>query len=237
MKKNKRLIEDPKLIEKRLPQIIDAAVEQFGKSGFHATTIRDVAERAGVSIGMIYQYVEDKDDLLYLSVKRFTASYHAQIDLELEGVADPKDRFLAAVGAIAHVIDRGKAAAMMAYRESKLLSRDRLTEIMQAERDVAKRIAVCARDCVEAGVFNPVDTDMLVYQCIVLAHNWAPSVWRFRQRMTVDQYMARGLKVLLEPVLAAVPQGIVIRPAPGLPGRRGEPHAGSPGLTRRARQN
>jgi AcrR family transcriptional regulator len=235
MKKNPRLVEDPKLIEKRLPQIIEAAVAQFGKSGFHATTIRDVADHAGVSIGLIYQYVQNKDDLLYLAVKRFTDSYHAQIDLALEGLVDPKERFLAAVGAIAHVIDRGKAAAMMAYRESKALSRERLAEILQAERDVAKRIAACARDCVAAGVFHPVDIDMLVYQCILLAHNWAPSAWRFRQRMTVEEYMTRGLKVLLEPVLAGASRSTVVRAAPA--GLRAKRHAAGNEITPRARRN
>ena len=47
----KSKVEVPELIEKRRGQIIKAAIELFGKRGYHVTTIRDIAERANVSIG------------------------------------------------------------------------------------------------------------------------------------------------------------------------------------------
>jgi AcrR family transcriptional regulator len=64
----KSKVEVPELIEKRRGQIIAAAIELFGKNGYHSTTIRDIAKRAEVSIGTIYQYVSDKEDVLFLAL-------------------------------------------------------------------------------------------------------------------------------------------------------------------------
>jgi len=200
--KPRRLIDDPKLVEKRRPHIIDAAVQLFGKQGFHATTIRDVAEHAGVSVGMIYQYVQDKDDLLYQAIRQFTLSYTDEIDRALEGLSDPRERFLASVKAIAGLIDRRWDPLLMGYRESHLLSRERLAEIMQAEREVAQRVVECAEACVAQGLFKPVDVEMLVYQALVLAQNWPLNSWRFGEAMSVETYIERGMAVLLGPVLA-----------------------------------
>jgi AcrR family transcriptional regulator len=45
--------------------ILDAAAQLFGRYGYAATTTNKVAERAGVSIGSLYQYFPNKDALLY----------------------------------------------------------------------------------------------------------------------------------------------------------------------------
>ena len=44
--------------------ILDASAQVFGQVGYAATTTNKVAERAGVSIGSLYQYFPDKDALL-----------------------------------------------------------------------------------------------------------------------------------------------------------------------------
>ncbi len=44
--------------------IYNAALNLFSKNGFEATSIRDIAKVANVSIGLTYNYFESKDDLL-----------------------------------------------------------------------------------------------------------------------------------------------------------------------------
>jgi AcrR family transcriptional regulator len=58
-------------------QIIDAAFSVFGKIGYEATLMKDIADRAGISSGTIYTYFDDKKDLFRATVqegwKRFLA--------------------------------------------------------------------------------------------------------------------------------------------------------------------
>src|SRR5947199_4489739 len=53
-------------------QIIDAALEVFGKKGLARTRLEDIAVRAGVSKGTIYLYFENKE-VLFKEVVRETA--------------------------------------------------------------------------------------------------------------------------------------------------------------------
>jgi AcrR family transcriptional regulator len=46
--------------------IVTAALAVFGRSGFARSKMADVAAEAGVSVGTLYNYVEDKDALLLL---------------------------------------------------------------------------------------------------------------------------------------------------------------------------
>jgi TetR/AcrR family transcriptional regulator len=44
-------------------QLLDAAEEVFGRKGFHETTLKEIAELAGFSVGSVYSFFENKDDL------------------------------------------------------------------------------------------------------------------------------------------------------------------------------
>jgi TetR/AcrR family transcriptional regulator len=44
-------------------QLLDAAEEVFGRKGFHETTLKEVAELAEFSVGSVYSFFRNKDDL------------------------------------------------------------------------------------------------------------------------------------------------------------------------------
>src|SRR5688500_14139506 len=44
-------------------QLLDAAEEVFGEKGFHDTTLKEIAELAEFSVGSVYSFFENKDDL------------------------------------------------------------------------------------------------------------------------------------------------------------------------------
>ncbi len=48
-------------------QLLDAAEEMFGRRGFYETTLKEVADRAEFSVGSVYSFFADKEDL-YLHV-------------------------------------------------------------------------------------------------------------------------------------------------------------------------
>lgn len=62
------------LIAARKNQILDAAAVVFADKGFHPTTIKDIAKRAGIADGTIYNYFESKTALLLAIFERMKAS-------------------------------------------------------------------------------------------------------------------------------------------------------------------
>ncbi len=51
--------------ESSLPPILQAALDAIVEVGFHGTTIRKIAERAGLSVPGVYHYYGSKHDLLH----------------------------------------------------------------------------------------------------------------------------------------------------------------------------
>ena len=196
-------VEVPELVEKRQSQILKAAIELYGRQGYHVTTIREVAERAKVSVGLIYQYVRDKEDVLFLALVEVLDSYLREIPRALEGRSEPMERFGAAVHAYGRVIDGRIEATLLVYRETKSLGRQRRELLKAKEIESNRLISGCIEECMVAGLFDEVDVEMLTYMIVMFCHAWALKSWRFRGRLTIAQYVDRGLRLMLLPVVTA----------------------------------
>jgi TetR/AcrR family transcriptional regulator, fatty acid metabolism regulator protein len=76
------------MIKKKLrkQQIMQAAVEIFGKSSYQNANISEIAQKAGIAEGTIYQYFKNKQDLFFTIGFERTREFCKQIDLNLETV-------------------------------------------------------------------------------------------------------------------------------------------------------
>ena len=77
----------------RREHILDAAELCFARSGFHRTTMQDIAREANVSLGALYVYFASKEALIAGIAERDRAKLHAQ----LAQLADAPD-LIAALG-------------------------------------------------------------------------------------------------------------------------------------------
>jgi TetR/AcrR family fatty acid metabolism transcriptional regulator len=71
----------------RRESILQAAIEIFSKKGFRSATISEIAERAGVAEGSIYQYFKSKEDLFFSIPVEKTIEFRTQVELHLSGIA------------------------------------------------------------------------------------------------------------------------------------------------------
>lgn len=189
----KSRVTDEALVQRRRAQIIAAAVDLFARQGYYNTTILDVARKAGVSSGLIYQYVSDKEDVLLLALMSVLDLYRHEIPRALEGLHDPMERWFAAVRAYCRVVHEHRVATVLAYRSTKSLPPDRREAIKRSEIETNALIADCLREGVTAGLFRPVNVNVVTYQFVSFAHTWALKHWRLQDLCTLDEYVSSGL--------------------------------------------
>ena len=70
-------------VQARREQILDAALRSFGRNGFHATTMQDIATEAGLSPGALYRYFPGKTDIVAALAKQ-----HRERNLAIFATAD-----------------------------------------------------------------------------------------------------------------------------------------------------
>ncbi len=110
--------------------IVEAAAQILETGGMAAFTTNAVAERAGVSIGTLYQYFSDKNALVMALAREETGAALVEVARALQGGADPsiEGRARAVVRAIIHAF-RGRQRARKAVLQA-ILAQGSSVELM-----------------------------------------------------------------------------------------------------------
>lgn len=195
-------------VRRRRRQILAAATSLMQQSGFHAISMQSVADEARVSVGLIYQYFGNKEDLLRGVVVDILEDFRDEIPkaLALAG-DDPVDRLKTAFRTCCLVVDAKRAAVNLTYRESKTLPPEGLSQIMALEFETAEPIREVYREGVAAGVFLDIDARLIAHNMLLSAHGWALKHWNLSRWLTLDEFIDQELELLLASIRVAPPQG------------------------------
>ncbi len=75
--------------------ILDSAFELFSERGYHATTLQDIAARAGIGVGTVYSYVPSKIHLLYAVVEPWQKDAVERLEKRALQIKQPRERLRA----------------------------------------------------------------------------------------------------------------------------------------------
>lgn len=130
-------------------RLLEAALEPFGDRGYHAISIRDIAESLGQQPSAIYFHYPSKLDLLFELVCIGHRYHHEALRAALLDVGrDPADQLAAVVHAHVRVHLEYPAMARLTNRELRSLSPELLRTAVQI-RDQSEQIFI---EVIERGV-------------------------------------------------------------------------------------
>ena len=83
--------------------IVEASAQVLEEQGYKGATTNRIAERAGVSVGTLYQYFRSKDEIFTALIEKESIAYLAAIEKNVPGPEIPLDK------AIRHMLEVGYA--------------------------------------------------------------------------------------------------------------------------------
>jgi AcrR family transcriptional regulator len=152
--------------------LLRAAVEVMGESGYEGASIRDMADRAGVSVAALYYHFPSKQDLLREFLDEAYDITLQRIHRRLAGLTDPVDRLREIVGTIvwSHLHDDfAQSASRVLVREYTRLDPQGRAAIQRRRDEVLDLVAATIAEGVEAGQFDAEDPRETARAVITLA--------------------------------------------------------------------
>lgn len=179
-------------------KIIDAASMLYAKKGYGATSIQEISETANVALPVTYHYVKKKSEIMRLIMEDVLKTFQESLTKEIKGIDDPVEKLAIAVILYLRVLDQQREKVLLLYQKSGSLDRDSKTRIMALEVAVSEIFTKIINEGILRGVFKEVDVDLMAYNIIMMSHMWMLKHWHFKKRLTLDKYIDRQLKLILD---------------------------------------
>jgi len=202
IKKTKKIesqVKDKELIEIRRMEIVKAAVDIFVRKGFHKTTVREIAQKFGMSIGTLYEYIRTKEDILYLVCDYIHSSVGERVRPSLKMSGGSKKTLERAIYAYITIVDEMQDYIIFLYQETKSLSYDNRRYIFRAEEEMTGIFEEILKQGFEDGTFlvDKKDISLIAHNIMVLGQMWAFRRWVLHRSYTLKHYINTQITLIL----------------------------------------
>ncbi|CAN5157275.1 hypothetical protein BH09ACT12_BH09ACT12_13910 [soil metagenome] len=134
--------------------VLDGATRVFVRQGFHATTMREVAAEAGLSVAGVYHHYPSKEQILVALLDVTMAEITRRIEAARDEGEHPVESFALMIEALALFHAERADLAFLGASEMRAFSPPERERITGLRDDVQHAIDVAAQACVEVGAFH-----------------------------------------------------------------------------------
>ncbi len=142
-------------IHPRKLEIVEAAISCFLEQGYHQTGVRDIAKRAGISLGNLYNHFKGKDSLLAFIADLEAAELQDFIS-DLTSAAPPHARLTLFVTDFARYCERPENALLGIEILAEALRNPKISRVFEDNRQaLLAALASCLTAGKRDGAFSP----------------------------------------------------------------------------------
>jgi AcrR family transcriptional regulator len=115
------LTSDTEFVSARRSEIVGIAAELFASKGYANTTVREIADAAGILSGSLYHHFDSKESMIEALLRDFLERIDAQYRRVIAAAADPVDALRELVHAAFGALATDRAAVAVMLNEYNLL--------------------------------------------------------------------------------------------------------------------
>ncbi|MFE5097216.1 TetR/AcrR family transcriptional regulator [Streptomyces sp. NPDC056638] len=161
----------------RREEILSTAAEVFAAQGYNATTVRRIADAAGMLAGSLYYHFDSKESMLDEILASFLSELWARYDAVLAAGLGPRETIEALVTESFREIDQRRAAVAIFQKESRhLQDHPRFGYLADSQYGFEKAWLGTLERGVAAGVFRT-DLDVRLTYRFVRDTVWVAASW------------------------------------------------------------
>ena len=192
-----------------LDDIVSAAAKVFRTKGYHAATVRDIADEVGLLKCSLYHAFDSKEELLYLVVKEPIAQMYRTMAEIAAADGRATEKLRRAIAAHLEAFDRHYPHLFVYLREREAVKRRFREKIGFSPKDYERCWQQILSEGVESGEFRR-DLDIQVASYGLLGmlnwlYKWYDPQGRLSVREVAEQFTALALAGLAADKSRAVP--------------------------------
>ena len=188
----------------RKAELVALASRMFREHGYHGVGMRALADAAGMQAASLYHHFRSKEELLLHTIYVVDRDMVVEQMPLLDGPESHAERLTRLVRAHITHIGANRDAWLVAGRELRALSPDRLEAVQGYRRDYQRRIARHLAEGVDAGEFDCPDPRLATLAILDLING--PNEWFDPGgRLTIEQIADRYAEMVVRQLAPPAP--------------------------------
>jgi AcrR family transcriptional regulator len=159
----KARVKDKHLIDEKRRQIIEGAIKVLNKKGFHKATVREIAQEAKIGLGSVYDYVNSKDDILYLFFENYVNTFFDKVKSRASQITDPLLRLEVTFQAFVEAAMELEDQVMLSYTQARYVKKNYLKVILRKESEIVEHFRKIISELGEGPFGSFLEANFLVY--------------------------------------------------------------------------
>jgi AcrR family transcriptional regulator len=188
----------------RRAELLATAAEVFASQGYSATTVRKVADAAGILGGSLYYHFDSKESMADEILSTFLDDMWAAYDRVLNAGLSARDTLEAIVVESFRSIDKHRPAVVLYQNESKhLATSERFHYLLDSQRRFEEMWLSLLDRGVQEGAFRA-DLDRTLIYRFIRDTVWVAANWyQHGGRLSADDIAKQYLAMFLEGIQAS----------------------------------
>ncbi|SNS75421.1 TetR/AcrR family transcriptional regulator [Actinomadura mexicana] len=188
----------------RRAELLATAAEVFASQGYSATTVRKVADAAGILGGSLYYHFDSKESMADEILSTFLDDMWTAYDRVLDAGLSARDTLEAVVVESFRSIDRHRPAVVLYQNESKhLATSERFHYLLDSQRRFEEMWLSLLDRGVKEGAFRA-DLDRTLIYRFIRDTVWVAANWyQHGGRLSADDIAKQYLAMFLEGIRAS----------------------------------
>jgi len=179
----------------RREELLAIAAELFAQRGFKNTTVRDIADAAGILSGSLYHHFDSKESMVDEILSTFQAELFQQYDEVAASALDPRAKFEAVIRISFEAIhDHHSEVAIYQNDAAYLAAFDRFGYLQDRNVQLRKLWVGLLEEGVASGDFRPdLDTELVyrfIRDTVWVAVRWYRPGGDLSSHDVADQYLS-----------------------------------------------
>lgn len=181
-------------------RLFEAAADAFADKGFHGTTTRDIASRAGLSPAGVYVHFASKEDLLFQLSRVGHVAARDALAAAADEAASPTDALQEVISEFARWHAEQHQVARIVQYEFRHLSPEHQREVLTLRREIDAVVERIIAEGVASGEFDVEDTRSTALAALSLvvdvARWYHPGIKRTTPESIANSYGALALRLV-----------------------------------------
>ena len=163
--------------------------------------MREISKQSGITLGNLYDYINTKEDILYIIQETASKAVMDAISNEKDENLNPVEKLKRLIISELDAMNKYQELILIIYQESHAMGKEILRSLLMSERRHIEQYEKLISKGIRKGYFKATNVRMMANLIKMLIDTWVVKRWDLKKKVTLEEMRQSILDVVFEGII------------------------------------